>query len=434
MSKFRIARISLLLAAIGLNAAPALMTGAHAQDAKPAAEAPKDVVRPEVFKLVDTNVIRDLMAKKDYAEVQKRITAAEAIGNLNPYEQYVLNRMKIALGSATKNEAMTRAGLEAVIASGRLQPAEEADFTLVLANQDYNAKNYAKAIERYKRYQQLSPTPDKAAGALVRSYYLNNDFTAARDELLKIVDAADKAGKPVEKEDLRLLASAAGKMKDWPNYTRALEKLVLVEPSDEFWVDVLNRGVVGKPGFDNRLTLDFYRLMNTAISKMEAADYVDMAEQALVGGFFVEAKKVVDAGFAAGVLGAGADAAKHKALRDKVTKNAADDIKSIAAGEASAAKLKDGMPLVNLGYAYVTMDQFDKGIKFIEQGIAKGVKKPDEAQLKLGAALVKAGRKDEAIKVFQNLKGPGGATDLAKYWVLLLNSPTKLNTGALAAN
>jgi hypothetical protein len=432
MSKFRIARISLMLAAIGLNAVPSLMTGVHAQNAKPAAEAPKDTVRPEFAKALDTETIKGLMAKKDFAGVQARVTQAEALGNLNPYESYILNRVKIALGSGTQNEALTRQALEAVIASGRLQPAEEADFQLVLANQDYNAKNYTKAIERYKRYQQLSPTPEKARGALVRSYYLNNNFDAAKTELLATLDAAQKAGKQPEQEDLRLLASAAGKLKDWPTYTLALEKLVLISPTDDYWTDLLSRGIASKKTFNDRLRLDYYRLEDQALSALAPEEYVEMAELSLIAGLPTEAKKVLDKGFKAGVLGTGSNAGKHKQLLDKANKGAADDAKNIASGEASAAKMKNGTGLVNLGYAYVTMDQFDKGIGFIEQGIAKGGIKTDEAKLKLGAAYAKAGRKADAIKVFESLKGDDGVSDLAKYWVLLLNSPA--SKPATAAN
>jgi hypothetical protein len=130
---------------------------------------------------------------------------------------------------------------------------------------------------------------------------------------------------------------------------------------------------------------------------------------------------VLDAGFAAGVLGKGSDAKNQTAMRTKATKQAADDAKTIAAGEASAAKAKTGAGLVNLGWAYATMDQADKGIGFIQQGIAKGgLKSPDEAKLRLGMAQVRAGKKAEAIQTFQGITGKGGAADLAKYWVLLL--------------
>jgi hypothetical protein len=48
-------------------------------------------------------------------------------------------------------------------------------------------------------------------------------------------------------------------------------------------------------------------------------------------------------------------------LRDLASKNAADDVKTMAQGEAEAAKSKDGTGLVNLGYAYVSVGQFLAG-------------------------------------------------------------------------
>ena len=68
------------------------------------------------------------------------------------------------------------------------------------------------------------------------------------------------------------------------------------------------------------------------------------------------------------------------------------------------------------------MDQFDKGINFIQQGIAKGsLKNPEEAKLRLGMAQARAGKREDAIKTFESIKGGGGAGDLAKYWIVLLN-------------
>jgi len=55
MSHIRFARLSLLLAALGLNAAPTLlgMTPVVAAEAAKPAEPPKDTVRPEIYKLID---------------------------------------------------------------------------------------------------------------------------------------------------------------------------------------------------------------------------------------------------------------------------------------------------------------------------------------------------------------------------------------------
>jgi tetratricopeptide (TPR) repeat protein len=435
MSQLRLARISLMLAAIGLNAAPALTMSAHAQKAAAPAAAvapPADVVRPELFKILDPAAVKQLMTEKKFAEVQARMTEADAVAGKTPYEIYVIDRTKVALGMGTSNDAITMPALEAVINSGRLQAQDQGDFILTLANLYYNAKNYPKAIEWFKRYQKDSPTPQKAASSITRSYYLAGDYAAAKPALLAEIADSEKAGQPPSLETLRLLNSTAGKLKDTPTYMMSMEKLVALYPTDEYWADLLHR-VQNKPGYNEAHTLDVLRLEAVALKSMQAEEYVEMAQLDMAS-FPTEAKKALDAGYANGVLGTGANAATHKQLRDKATKGAADDAKNIASGEASAAKAKDGAGLVNLGYAYVTMDQFDKGIPLMEQGIAKGIaKRPDDYKLRLGIAYAKAGRKAEAVKTLQSVKGDDGTADLAKYWIMWANRPAAPAASATAA-
>jgi tetratricopeptide (TPR) repeat protein len=426
MSQFRFARLAMMLAALGLNAAPALMHSASAQDKNAPAAAPKpDSVRPELYKLLDPAQIKPLMDAKNYTEVQNRVTQAEAFPDKTPYETYVLNRMKLSLGSTTGNDQMATSALEAILASGKLPEADKPNFTQALATMYYNAKNYPKAIELYKQIQASGKASDQVNSALIRSYYLSGDYASALKAQEPVLQAAEQAGKTPSQEDLRLYASAANKVKDDAAYLRGLEQLAAYYPNDDFWTDLISRGIVRKPGFQDANIPDVLRLEFAAVQKMSSDSYTELAELAMKDGFPTEAKKVVDAGFAAGVLGTGSGAAKDRQLRDRATKEAASDAKNIAAGEAGAAKAKTGAGLVNLGWAYVTMDQYDKGIGFIQQGIAKGgLKSPDEAKLRLGMAYAKAGQKDKAIATFQEVKAGGGLSDTAKYWILLLNHPT----------
>ena len=428
MSQFRLARFGLILAAIGLNLAPALLAP-QAQAAAAAPEAAKpDTVRPEMFKLIDPAAVKELLAARNYPEMQSRIDQAAALPNPSPYEAFVQNRMRIALASASGNNAMAMTALEAVIESGRLAPAEQNDFILALGTYHYNAKDYPKAIAWFTRYAKDSADSAKVRPYLIRAYYFGNDFDKAKQALLEDLQTGDKAGIKPALEDLQLLANTCAKTKDKANYLIALEQLVRFYPSDDYWTDLLSR-LQGKPGYSNHLQLDVFRLEYAAVKKMAAEEYLEMGELALQAGFPGEAKKTAEAGYAAGVLGSGPNAARHKKLRDQASKGAADDMKNIASGEASAAKSKDGAGLVNLGYAYVTMEQFDKGIALIQQGITKGgLKRPDDARLRLGQAYAMAGRKDDAIKTFDTVKGNDGSGDLARYWTYYVNRPATLAT------
>jgi tetratricopeptide (TPR) repeat protein len=325
---------------------------------------------------------------------------------------------------------MAMEALEAILASGKLAEADKPNFQQALATYYYNAKNYPKAIELYKQVQASGKASEQVNSALILSYYLSGDYASALKAQEPVLQAMEQAGKTPTQQDLRLYASAANKVKDDAAYLRGLEKLAAYYPSDDFWTDLISRGIVRKAGFQDTSIPDVLRLEFAAVKQMSSDSYTELAELALKDGFPTEAKKVVDAGFAAGVLGTGSGAAKDRQLRDRATKEAASDAKNIAAGEAGAAKAKAGTGLVNLGWAYVTMDQYDKGIGFIQQGIAKGgLKSPDEAKLRLGMAYAKAGQKDKAIATFQEVKAGGGLSDTAKYWILLLNHPS----GATAA-
>ncbi len=385
-------------------------------------------MRPEFYKLVEPGKTQEMLKAKKFDEVQANIKAAEAFPALTPYEQYILNRVKLSLAANNGNKQMESEALEAVIASNRADKKDQLEFIHVLADNNYTAKNYAKAIELYKRYQTESGSADKVRKQLSRAYFLNQDFVNAKPELDKIVADVEAAGKVPDREDLGLQADTAVKLKDFAGYDRAMEKLVKHYPSDQFWTSLLRRLPVSD-NFSERLQLDLLRLQFFAMKAMAPTEYVNLAEMDLLAGYFTEAKNVVDAGFANNVLND-----KHKALRDRVNKGAADDAKTIASGENSARAHKLGLPMLKLGYAYVTMGQFDKGLDLMEKGIAKGgLKNPEDGKLLLGVAYARAGRKADALKTFDTIKGKDGTGDLARYWSYFLNGPTAMPVTAPVA-
>jgi hypothetical protein len=433
MSHFRLARLCLLLAAVGLNTAPVLMTSAHAQKAA-APAAPATTVRPELAKILDSAQVQQLISTKNMTELQNRITQAEALPNKTPYESYVVNRIKMVHASVSGNDAGVLAAADEVLKSGFEPKDAQPKLVLAMADIQYKAKNYGASIEQLKRYESMGGDMTSARPLLLRAQYLNKDYAGAKTQLLQVIGDTEKAGKTPTQEDLKLLLSAANETKDTAAYESAVQKMVAYYPSDEMWNEVIRVGVIRKPGFSQDNYMPVLRLQFAATKTMREDDYIDLAESALRDGFPTEAKNVLDAGYAAGVLGKGANAKAHDALRSRANKGAADDAKNIAAGEASAAKSKNGAGLVNLGWAYVTMGQHDKGIGFIQQGIAKGgLKQPDEAKIRLAAAQARAGRKDEAIKTFESVKAGGGLSDVARVWAMSLRQSGAAGAAAAPA-
>ena len=124
MTQHRFARIGLLLAAIGLGAAPALVQTAHAQDKQAIAGAQQETVRKDMYKLLDSKVIAPLLEAKKYAEVNALLNEADAMKDKTGYEQYIINRMRLAVAFGTNDKPKLLELLEYLTASGRLEKEE----------------------------------------------------------------------------------------------------------------------------------------------------------------------------------------------------------------------------------------------------------------------------------------------------------------------
>ncbi|NEX61690.1 tetratricopeptide repeat protein [Noviherbaspirillum galbum] len=418
MTQFRFAHIGLLLAAIGLNTVPALF------GAVPAAYAAgeQQTLRPEVGKPLQA--AGELMKAHKYKEALAKVRETDAIGGKTPQETYTIERMRASIAAAAGDTAVAIKSFEYLLDSGKLAPAEQTKFTSALGAMYYQQKDYPKAISTWQRYFKEGGDDPKIRTLLNQTYYLAGDYPAAQKAIAGEVAAEEKAGQAPSEEQLQLLANIALKQNDKAAYVQSIEKLVAYYPKKEYWADLINR-VQGKPGFSDRLTLDVYRLKMAIGQMKDANDYMEMAQLALQAGFPAEAVKVMEAGYKAGALGNGAEAERQKRLRDLANKQAADDQKTMAQGEAEAQKAKDGTALVNLGYAYVTAGQADKGLALMDQGIKKGnLKRPDDAKLHYGVAQLQAGKKSEGVQTLKSVQGNDGTADLARYWILQSNSKT----------
>ncbi len=209
-------------------------------------------------------------------------------------------------------------------------------------------------------------------------------------------------------EELQILANCYQRQKDTAGYVGAIEKLVVFYPKKDYWVDLLSH-VQRKPGFaSDRLGIHVYRLRMAIGLPLDTNDYMEMAQLALQAGVPAEAKSIVDKGYDAKALGVGAQAERQQRLRDLINKSLADSQKNRAKDEADASASKDGNELVKVGLNYVYEGKADKGLTLIDQGIKRGgLRRPDDAKLLYGEALLAAGQRVPRRHRVQGCEGHG---------------------------
>lgn len=401
MTKFRLAHLGLVMAAIGFNAA-APMVGmssvAYAADA----------VRPEIGKpLQEAQKLAGAGKNKD---ALAKLKEADAVGGKTDNEKYLIERTRAsAAAAAGDNETAARA-FEAVINSGKLSAAELPKFTQSLAGLYYQAKDYPKAITWIQRALKDNPGNQQLQELLTQTYYVSGKYAEAAKEL--------QANGRASESQLQMLANIQLKQNDKAGYVNTLERLAGNYPKTSYWADLLQR-VVTKPGFSSTLNLDILRLKLALGLLTKPNDFMEMGQLSLQTGNPAEALKIIDEGYKKGALGQGADAERHKRLKDLALKNEADFAAKQATTLAEAEKNKDADAMFNLGFALVSAGKGEQGLKLMDQAVKLGTaKRPEEMKLHYGIGQINAGKKAAGVSTLKSVKGSNGEAEVARYFVL----------------
>jgi len=393
-------RTLIAAAAIGVFAA----SSSHAQTG----------LRPEVGKPLQA--AQELIKAGKYRDALAKVREADAVGGKSANENLMVERMRLAAASGAGDADTAAKAFETV--NSAVGGADKLRMIESIAGTYYRNRDYAKAMSWYQRYFKEGGTSAANRTLLIQTQYLSGDYAGAEKELMAEIQAAERSGATPAEDRINLLMNAAIKQKDIGAETFALERLVSYYPKKEYWVTLLNR-LQRKPNFSDRLSLDTYRLSLATGSMSAGGDFSEMAQLALQAGSTAEAKQVVEKGFAAGALGTGPEAERHKRLRDLVNKRVDEAAKTQAEDEKQALDAKDGNELLTVGMNKVFAGDKAKGVQLMQQGITKGgLKRPEDAKLHLGIAQLMAGDSAKAQATLKGVSGADGTSDLARLWSL----------------
>jgi hypothetical protein len=386
--------------------AAGLLTTAQAQGVR--AEVGKPL--QQASELLKAGKARDALAKAN---------EANAVGGKTPAEQLMIDRMRGAAAQRAGDHATAIAAFESVY--GRVSGAEQAQVAESVAFAYSQQRNNAKATEWVGKARAAggnSASLNQLAAYLQGS---SGDYSQIFKDAQAQVAAAEKDGRRPGEDDLLRLADAARRLNNNGVYSSTLEKLVLYYAKKDYWTAHL-ASIQRKPGFADRLALDVGRLKLAQGLVTKTDDYMELAQLALQAGFPVEAKAIVDKGYASGALGTGDQAARHQRLKDLVLKSQSESAAAIAQNAAEAATQKDGNDLVKVGTVYASMGQADKAIELIEKGIAKGgLKRPDDAKLRLALAMAQSPKtKAKGLQSLRSIGGSDGTAEVARLYAAVL--------------
>lgn len=375
-----------------------------------------ETLRTEVGKPLQA--AQDLIKAQKYKEALGKVREADAVGGKSGYESYTIERMRLAAASGAGDLDTATKAYDALNASGRLAQPEKLRYIESIAGTAYRAHDYAKTNQWGQRYVKEGGNNPAIRTLITQSEFLSGDYAGVIRDVSAEIQAAEKAGTAPSEDRIKLLLSAATKLNDNDRYVYGVEKLLTYYPKKQYWGELLAR-LQNKPQFSDRFALDTYRLALATDSLTRADDYVEFAQLAAQAGYPTEGLRVVDKGYAAGILGTGPEAARHKRLHDLLVKRSEEDRANWSQTETQARASGDGAALVKLGFNLVLNGQSAKGEELIREGIGKsGQQTADASKLHLGIAQVLNGNTSKANATFRSISGRDGTGDLARLWGL----------------
>ncbi len=375
-------------------------------------------VRPEIGRPLQQ--AGELLKAGKAREALAKTREADAVGGKSGAEQLLVDRMKAAAAQRAGDSGAAIAALESIYE--RVGAGEKGQIAEQLASAHAQARNNGKATEWLNR---ATAAGNNSAGVKQLQAYLQSssgDYSTIAKDAAVAVSAAEQAGRRPEEGELLRLADAQQRTGATGGYINTLEKLLAYYPKKDYWNAYLAR-LPRKSGFSDRFALDVLRLRLASGTLSKTEDFMELAQLTLQAGLPAEGLRVIEQGYKSTALGTGPEAARHQRLKDLTLKKL-DEAKAAITGQAAAASAeKTGDDAVRVGYALASLGDVDAGVRLIEQGMAKGgLKRPEDAKLRLGMALLQQGKnRDRAVKTLRSVTGADGAAEVARLWTVVSN-------------
>jgi hypothetical protein len=359
---------------------------------------------------------QDALEAKAYPAALTALKATQDLPNKSEYDEFTMNQMYLFYYSRTNDMADAEKVLEALVTSRYLEKADLQPRLRMLAQLNYQAKDYDKAIQYAERDTKEGDTNDDVYTIIDQSYYLKDDYPGALKSINAHLDFAAKSGHPPGENLLKLELSTCIKLNDANCTAQALDQRIAAFPTPDNWREVLYT-IIQTPGQSDPFLLHVYRLTFDLDLLKGPEDYIEMATLANDQGSPGEAQRVLESGKQKNVFVTPAVKAHSTQLLESVKNKVAADQASLPKIAADAAAAKTGTKDVALGLAYLSYQQYDKAAEALTNGLAKGgLKSEADARLMLGVAQLHAGKKDDAQKTFEQVKGDPKLERMARLW------------------
>lgn len=330
-------------------------------------------------------------------------------------DQYMAGNMAVSLGGLAQDGRIQRRGLQAMIDSGKVAPADVARFQFFIGNISFDLGEYPAARTALEAAIAGGFTENDPQALLAEAYIADRQVAAGLGVLQKAIDARAAAGNPAPVNWFRRGLGAAYNAKLLDQAVQFSYGLVRTYPTKDNWAGAIT--VVREVGqFPAQETLDLMRLMDRTGSWSEERDYIEYIQAADPRRLPGETLKAIEAGLVAGKLRANDTFITD--ARSLARERLAADQASLPGLERDARLASaTGATVAGAADAFLSYGQPARAEEFYKIALTKpGI---DNARVltRLGIAQYDQGKYAEAQETFAKVEGP--RRHMAQLWALL---------------
>ena len=219
----------------------------------------------------------------------------------SPDDNYGAGTQAIGLGDLIKDTRMQRRGLEAMLASGKVAPADAPRLQYFLGQFAYDMRDYAAARTALQAAISAGFAENDIDGLLAEAYFADNQSAQGLIVLKQAIDRRNATPNKAPAGWYRRGLGVAYKAQLLDQAFAYSMGLVQAYPTTDNWAGAIT--VVREVGkFGPQETLDLMRLMGRTNSYAEERDYIEYIQAADARRLPGEVLKVIEVGTAAGKL------------------------------------------------------------------------------------------------------------------------------------
>ena len=396
-----------------LGGMTALTVNVQAQTPAPAPASAPVVLRPEVLKSLQA--AQEALKTGQLDNALALAQQALALPGLPATEKPIIQRTLAVAAMQTKNFPLAISTLESLIQEmpESTPTVQKLQLMESLLSASQQAQDFARVVSWARTYLKLEGSNPSVRPVLIQTLSVLKRHEEVVQEVKEKMRLDEAAKIKTPENDMRILAISQRQLKDDAGYTQTLKWLLQNYPTKAYFGEMIPR-LARDATFNARFDLDLYRLLEATGNMEDTVEYFDMANLALKAGLPAEAARVVERAYAEGLFGKGSDAANHQKLKQQTQQRLIEDEKALPALEKSA---KDANTIASLADVYASQQKWDLALTQYEKALSMGgLRREAETRLHAGIALVKAGKKAEAIKMLDSTQGDPTAVEIAQLW------------------